>query len=292
MRIRKSVGERIWELFLKALMVFAAIITIYPFIYVLNMSISKPEYVIQGSIGFLPKGFSLNSYKMVFENKAIWQSYYNTIWYTVIGTFINIILTVVTAYPLSRKSFFIKKQLMLFITFTMFFSGGLIPSFILINSIGLYNTRWAMVIPGAIATMNLIIARTYFQGIPDSLEESAKLDGANEIKILFRIMIPLAKPIISVLVLYYGVAHWNSYFNALIYLPSQELHPMQVYLMKILIQESEELAGDTQMGIGRSMQVEQLKYAAIIVTILPILFVYPFLQKYFVKGVMIGAIKG
>lgn len=291
MKIKKTVGERIVDIIIILIMCFVVFITLYPFIYVLSMSISDPIYAIQNKVWFLPKGLSTAAYKMCFENETIWRSYYNTIWYTVVGTAINIFMTILAAFPLSRKKFVCKNQIMFFITFTMFFGGGLIPSFLLIKKLGLYNTRWALILPSAVSAYYIIIARTYFTTIPESLAESAKLDGANDITILFRIFLPLAKPIIAVLTLYYAVGHWNSYFSALIYLPNEKLQPLQLYLVKILIENQQDMMQGMTDQFERTLQAVQLKYAAIIVSILPIICVYPFLQKYFVQGVMIGAIK-
>lgn len=250
------------------------------------------QYVVSQSIWLLPKGFSLESYKLVFENPDIWTAYYNTIWYVVVGTLINVIMTMLASYPLSRKKFFLRNQLMLFISFTMFFSGGIVPGFILIKWLNLYNTRWAIVIPGAVGAWYVIIARQYLQTIPDSIHECATIDGAGELRIMLQIFMPLAKPILAVLTLFYAVGHWNQYFAALLYLPNQKLQPIQLYLVKVLIQNSEEALRNMPGGMDRSQYAAQLKYAVIIVTILPILTIYPFLQKYFVKGVMIGSIKG
>ncbi|MDD3410935.1 MAG: carbohydrate ABC transporter permease, partial [Eubacteriales bacterium] len=196
------------------------------------------------------------------------------------------------AYPLSRVGFFLRRPVMKLITFTMFFSGGLIPLFIVVNKAGLYNSRWAVIIPYAVNTYNLIVCRTFFEGIPDSLIESARLDGANDVRILGSIVIPLSKAILAVLVLFYAVAHWNSYFPAMLFIPKTDLQPVQVYLIRVLIQDTEALAEEGTAGYSRALIVEQLKYAVIIVTVLPVAILYPFLQKYFVQGVMIGAIKG
>lgn len=290
-KIRESFNERAFMLIIYLMIIISIIITLYPFIYVISVSFSDPIYVAQQSIKFLPKGFSLQAYKTVFENKEIWRSYYNTVWYTVVGTGLNIVMTVMTAYPLSRKNFSGKKVFTLFMTFTMFFSGGMIPLFLVINNLKIYDTKWAIVLPSAISVYNVILTRTFFQSIPDSLEESAKIDGCNDIGILFKIMMPLSKPIIAVIGLFSAVGFWNSYFPSIIYQPNSINHPLQVYLMRVVIQNSLELMG-TAKGAQRSMIGAQVKYAIIIVSILPIICVYPFLQKYFVKGVMIGAIKG
>ncbi len=292
MKIKKTIGEKISDMFLYAFMLLVICITLYPFIYVLSMSISEPIRAVTGEVWLLPKGFSLSAYKMVFQNKQVWLSYYNTIWYTSVGTAINVVMTILAAYGLSRKTFFARNQIMFLIAFTMFFSGGMIPMFVLVNKLDIYNTRWAMILPKAVSAYYIIVARTFFSTIPDSLSESAKLDGANDIVILFKIFIPLSMPIISVLLLFYAVGHWNSYFDALIYLPKTSLHPLQLFLRKVLIENDPTLMGGMADQYERGLAALQLRYAIIIVAILPIVMVYPFLQKHFVKGVMIGAIKG
>lgn len=273
------------------MLILLTLITLYPFVYVFSMSVSDPYAVMRQEVWLLPKGFTLDSYEKVFQNKDLWMNYGNTLWYTVVGTLINMVCLVIGAYPLSRKNLFLRRPIMKAITFTMFFSGGMIPTFMVINSLGLYNTRWAMVIPNAVSVWNLIIARTYFEGIPEELIESAKLDGANDLTILGRVVLPLSKSILAVLMLFSAVNHWNAYFNAVLYLPSPEIQPLQIYLQKLLINMSDVSGGDNPLGISRSMQVVQMRYSTILVVTLPILCIYPFLQKYFVKGVMIGAIK-
>ncbi|MFK7693649.1 carbohydrate ABC transporter permease [Paenibacillus sp. HJGM_3] len=279
------------DILIYLVMIFVIIITLYPFVYVLSMSISDPRYVLADTIWLYPKGFSLESYKKVFENEEIWTAYYNTVFYTVVGTALNILFTMLAAYPLSRRTFFARNPIMVIIVITMFFGGGLIPSFLLIKELGLYNTRWAVLLPGLTSAFYIIITRTFFQSIPDSLTESAKIDGANDIGILMRIIIPLSKPILAVLSLFYAVGHWNSYVSAMIYLPNPKLQPMSLYLMKILVQNNDSMMEGMTDQIDRALFAAQLKYAIIIVTILPILLIYPFLQRFFVKGVMIGSLK-
>lgn len=279
------------DLLIYLMMIFVIVITLYPFVYVLSMSISDPKNVLADTIWLFPQGFSLESYKKVFENEEIWTAYSNTIFYTVAGTALNIVFTMLAAYPLSRKTFFARNGIMIFIVITMFFGGGLIPSFLLIKELGLYNTRWAVLLPGLTSAFYIIITRTFFQSIPDSLTESAKIDGANDIGILLRIIIPLSKPILAVLSLFYAVGHWNSYVSAMIYLPDPKLQPMSLYLMKILVQNNDSMLEGMTDQIDRALFAAQLKYAIIIVTILPILLIYPFLQRFFVKGVMIGSLK-
>lgn len=290
-RIKRSRGERVGSTLVYCMLILLTLITLYPFVYVFSMSVSDPYAVMRQEVWLLPKGFTLDSYEKVFQNKDLWMNYGNTLWYTVVGTLINMVCLVIGAYPLSRKNLFLRRPIMKAITFTMFFSGGMIPTFMVINSLGLYNTRWAMVIPNAVSVWNLIIARTYFEGIPEELIESAKLDGANDLTILGRVVLPLSKSILAVLMLFSAVNHWNAYFNAVLYLPSPEIQPLQIYLQKLLINMSDISGGDNPLGISRSMQVVQMRYSTILVVTLPILCIYPFLQKYFVKGVMIGAIK-
>jgi putative aldouronate transport system permease protein len=270
----------------------AAFISLYPVLFVFSMSISSPEHVLKRDVFMWPRGFSLAGYKLVFQNDTIWRSYYNTIWYTLVGTIINVIMTVLAAYPLSRDNFILRRPLSILITITMFIGGGMIPFFIIVSNLGLYNTRLSMILPFAVSAWNIIIARTFYSQISESLAEAARIDGANDFQILVRIMLPLSKAILAVLALFYAVGYWNNYFWALVLLKDPALQPLQIYLYKILIQLREDAMGGMQIGISRAVATEQLKYAAIIVSVLPILAIYPLLQKHFVKGVMIGAVKG
>lgn len=288
---KMSIGDIIYTTTNYIVCFLAACITAYPLIYVFSMSISAPESVLANRVTLLPDGFSLQAYQVVFRNKEIWRSYYNTIWYTVVGTTMSTVLTLLAAYPLSRKQFFLRKPLAIFFSVSMFLSGSLIPMYILVNNLGIYNTRWAIILPAGAAPYYIIVARTFLSSISDSLYESAKIDGASEYAILQKIFIPLSKPIVSVLVIYYAVQMWNSYFAAMIYLPGRkDLQPLQVYLMKILI-NNENMSRQAMGSASQSLISLQLKYVVIVVALLPILCVYPFLQKYFVKGMMIGAVK-
>lgn len=271
------------------------LITLYPLIFVLSMSISDPNAVLRQEVVFLPVGFSLRSYEMVFRNSGVFQSYGNTIFYTLVGTALNIVMTMTAAYPLSRKEMVGRSKFMIFIAITMFFSGGIIPQFILVNKLGMYNSRMAIIIPAMLSAWNIVIARVYLQSsIPDALVESAKLDGCNDFSILLRIVMPLSAPIVAVIALYSAVGFWNSYFGPLLYLSDVKLQPLTMLLQKILIKNdmSSALGAGMDVSMGERLKYSmQIKYALIIVTVAPILFVYPFIQKYFVKGVMIGAIK-
>lgn len=266
-------------------------ITLYPFIFILSASISDPTSLGRGEVWLLPKGFSLGAYKIVLKDPQVWSSYYNTIWYVLVGTAVNILMTTITAYPLSRPNFSARNKIMMFIAFTMFFSGGLVPTYLLVRTLQLINTRWALIFPVAISTWNLIIMRTFFESIPVSLHESATIDGCPEARILLSIVLPLSLPVMAVMVLFYAVGHWNSYFYALMFLNDDKYAPLQLLLRKILIQfEQNDMLSDVSQG--REMVGAAVRYATIIVSTVPILLVYPFLQKYFMKGVMVGAIKG
>lgn len=288
----RTLGERLFDSSNHTFLMVLCLLTAYPFLYVLFASFSDPAKIMstRGLI-FYPQGFSLEAYRLVFSNPMIVVGYANTLFYVIIGTTFNLLMTSFGAYALSRRGLMLSNPIMMGIVFTMFFSGGLIPNYLLISELGMLNTRWALIIPGAISTYNLIIMRTSFQGIPVSLEESAKIDGANDFTVLFRIILPLSLPIMAVMVLFYGVSHWNAWFNALIYLRDRDLYPLQLVLREILITNSIDTmtagVGDTDKGLVS----ETIKYAAIIIATIPVLFLYPFLQKYFVKGVMIGAVK-
>lgn len=273
------------------ILVFAAFISLYPFLYVFSLSLSAPEHVLKRDVFLWPRGLGLDGYKLAIQNSSFWLSYYNTFWYTIIGTCLNVLMTVLAAYPLSRDNFVFRRLITIMITITMFISGGMIPFFIIVSSLGLYNTRLALILPFAVSAWNIIIARTFYCQISESLAEAARIDGANDFQILLRIMIPLSKAIIAVLALFYAVGYWNSYFWALVLLRDSKIQPLQIYLYKILIQLSQDSMGGMQISISRTAATEQLKYAAIIISILPILAIYPLLQKHFVKGVMIGAVK-
>lgn len=291
MVIKKTASQKAFDVFNYVFLTLLVLLTLYPCIYVVVASLSDPNEVMKaGGLMIWPKDFQLDTYKLVFKNRMILVGYKNTIFYVVVGTAINLILTIFGAYGLSRRDVPGRNAMMMMIIFTMFFRGGMIPEFLINKSLGIYDNRLAVILPYAISVYNLIIMRTFFQNIPVSLEESAKIDGANDFVILFRIMVPLAIPSIAVVGLYYGVEHWNSYMRSLIYLRNRELFPLQIILREILLQNQNEAlqsATDTTFAYA-----ENLKYATIVVATVPILCVYPFLQRFFVKGVMIGAVKG
>lgn len=274
-------------------MILLMFIMLYPVYYIAIVSISGGREVLAGTVAFYPKAITLESYKLVFANADIFTAYGNTFLYTGVGTFVNILMTMLCAYPLAQPKLPGKSVIMKIIVFTMFFSGGMIPSYLLIKQLHLLNSIWAIVLPGAISTYNMILARTFLMGLPHGLVESAYLDGANDFQVFYKIMLPLSKPIIATLVLFYAVGHWNSYMDALLYLNDKSLYPLQLTLRNMIVQGQ---MGGAAMEAGSSndfVAVETtLKCATIMIATLPILMVYPFVQKYFVKGVMVGSLKG
>lgn len=289
---RKTASDYLVDVVAYLTVGFATVVTLYPFIYTFSSSISNPDAVIRGKVLLWPVGFSIAAYKEIFASAEIWRDYYNTLWYTLVGTFLNVFVTCITAYPISRRRFFARNFFMVLFTVPMFIGGGLIPFFLVVVKTGLYNSRWAMIIPGLVSVWNVIITRTFFQEIPEELIESATIDGSSPMRTLLRIVVPTSTAVIAVLVIFYGVGHWNDWFGAILFLPNSNLHPIQVYLRRVLIQMSPEMMRNFT-GKGESLfSVYQVKYAIAMVVIGPIIMIYPFLQRYFVKGVMIGALKG
>ncbi len=294
---KKMIGSSAGSQFFTGLNAFVLIlitlITFYPLYYVLITSISNGMMVMQGKVRLYPIGVTFDSYKSITSDPQLFRSLWNSVLYTVVGTLINIIMSCLCAFPLSRRTFSGKKFFTGMIVVTMFFSGGMIPSYLVVKELGLMDTMWAIVLPVAINTYNMIIIRTSFQSLPESLFESAQLDGANDFTILFRIALPLSKAVLATMVLFYSVSHWNSYFSAMLYLDSKDKYPLQIILRNKLIsglfsEEASQSGGSTSFTVTDST----LRAAVIMFTTLPILVVYPFVQKYFVKGVMIGSLKG
>lgn len=287
--MKRSLGERIFSIFNTLILISIALVTLYPFLYVIFASVSDPIKLISNQgILFWPEGFSLAAYKKVFQNPSIYIGYGNTLFYVIVGTAVNIYSTASAAYVLSRNNFMLKRFFTLMFIFTMYFSGGLIPSYLLMGKLNLINNRMGLIIPVAISTYNLLIMITGFQGISAALEESAKMDGAGSWTILTRIIVPLAKPTIMVIMLYYAVGHWNAWFRAMIYIKDFDKMPLQLFLRNILTRSQlGSMAGDNSIeDVGAT-----IKYATILVSTLPILCIYPLIQKHFVQGVMIGAVK-
>ncbi|RHP31209.1 carbohydrate ABC transporter permease [Lachnotalea sp. AF33-28] len=280
------------------IMILLFFIFAWPLWFVVIASFSDPGEVWRGNVILFPKGFSIDSYTEILKYKEIWIGYRNTIFYTVVGTVINLFMTVCMAYPLSRKKFMPKNILMVLCMITMYFGGGLIPSYLVVKNLHMIDTVWAMMIPGCLSVYNMIIMRSYFvNSIPDSLEEAATLDGAGPVQYLVKVVLPLSKPVIAVIALYYMVGHWNDFFSALIYVNDKNLLPLQTFLRNLLVTNTVGNVSQTQNLNPELLQkkiylAQTIKYSAIIVSTLPVLCIYPFVQKYFVKGVMIGAIKG
>lgn len=291
--IKASLGERVFDICNSIIMVLMITLTLYPMLYILFSSLSNGNRLVSfNGILLWPQGFSLAAYKAVLNNPVILTGFKNTLFILAVGLVINMTLTALGAYFLSREGVMLQKPIMFFIVFTMFFQGGLVPFYLIVKSYGLLDSLWALILPTAVSTFNLIIMRTYFMAIPKELEESAFLDGAGHFTILFRIFIPLSMPVVAVLILYYGVGHWNSWFNAMLFLRDQSLFPIQLVVRNIILEnDNASMLGTTTLLHSRDV-TETLKYAAIIVSTAPILLLYPFLQKYFVKGVMVGALKG
>jgi putative aldouronate transport system permease protein len=293
--IRQTREDTIFDIVNYILLTFILIIVVYPLIFVISASFSSPAAVIRGEMVIIPVKFNLEAYIKVFENNEIMTGYKNTIIYTIVGTSINVLLTIMAAYPLSKRSFYGRNLLTALFTFTMFFSGGMIPTYLIVKQMNLLDNFWVMILPGAVSMWNIVIMRTFFQNsIPAEIEEAAFIDGCSNIKTLFYIVLPLSAPIIAVMILYYGVGHWNAFFNALLYLTNRKKFPLQFILREILIQNQMEdmIHSDTLTISEQESLAEIIKYAVIVVASAPMMILYPFLQKYFVKGVMIGAIKG
>ncbi|MDR6880814.1 carbohydrate ABC transporter permease [Bacillus sp. 3255] len=292
--VKKSTGSVVFDACNVIALSLLVVITAYPLLYVVIASFSNSELLVSHTgLLFKPLGFQMEAYKLVLSNPNILSGYRNTLVVVIGGTLLSLFLTALGAYGLSRKGLMFGRPLMIAVVFTMFFSGGLIPTYLLVyNTLHLGNNLLALVLPTAISTWNLIVLRTAFAAIPESLIESAKMDGAGEYTVLFRIVIPLAMPAMAVMILFYGVGHWNAWFSAMIYLRDRELYPLQLIMREILLQNSVDSMTSAASGADDKYSIgESIKYATIVVATAPILFVYPFLQKYFAKGVMIGAIK-
>lgn len=267
-------------------------VTLYPFVYMINVSLSSEYYVLRQEVSFYPKGFTLQYYESVLKDPRILTGYKNTLLYASVGTFIALVLTSMGAYALSKRYLIFRRQIMLAIVFTMLFSGGMIPTYLVIKSLGFLNTMWAIVIPGAISTMHLIVMRTFFEGIPDELEEAGKIDGLTDIGVFIRIIIPLSKAVYAAIGLFVAVGIWNNFYGPLLYLQDQSKHPLQLVLRNLIIENQIGDEAAAEMAPGMAVQIDSLKFATIMVATIPIIMLYPFLQKYFVKGVMIGSVKG
>lgn len=298
--VKESRSDKLFLLCNYIYLTVALVIVLYPLLYIISASISDPKYVASGEMWLLPKGITFEGYARVFENTNIWIGYKNTIIYTVVGTIVNLIVTLPAAYALSRSDFVGRGFFMAMFMVTMFFGGGLVPSYLLVKDLGMVNSMWALILPGAASIWNIIVCRTFFQSnIPKELQEAAHIDGCTNTRLFIKIVLPLSMPIIAVMALFYGVGHWNSYFSAMIYLNDSSKYPLQLFLRQILVLQEMAAQGggaiDTSSATAMNTKAEiaaLVKYAVIIVATLPVIAVYPFLQRYFVQGVMIGSVKG
>ncbi|MBM7583369.1 multiple sugar transport system permease protein/putative aldouronate transport system permease protein [Caldicoprobacter guelmensis] len=295
--MHETIADRVFDTVNTLLLFFALLIVLYPLIYVVSSSLSTSHAVISGEVWLWPVGWDLAGYEAVFNDKRLVTGFLNSFFYMTTGTLINVTLTIMAAYPLSRKDFLFRGFWMFLFAFTMMFSGGLIPYYLLVRELGMLNTRWAMIIPNAMSVWNVIITRTFFQtNIPDELLEASQLDGCSDFRFVWSVVVPLSYSIIAVNALFYAVGHWNSFFDALIFLKSQKLYPLQIILRDILIQNEIDAAQlsmyDVRDAMAREALKYRLKYSLIVVASVPVLVIYPFVQKHFVKGVMIGSLKG
>jgi multiple sugar transport system permease protein/putative aldouronate transport system permease protein len=295
---KKRLGSRNDEVFYfvtNAILAVITLLVLYPLIYIVSASFSSPNAVSSGKVILFPVEFSLEGYEAVFKNNMIVSGYANSLFYTIAGTVINVGLTLIAAYPLSRKDLPGKNILMFIFSFTMIFNGGIIPNYILIRDLGMINTRWALLLPGAISVYNMIVTRTFFQSnIPIELYEATSLDGGSDFKYFTSVVLPLSKAVIAVISLFYALSHWNAFFNAFLYLNNKSLFPLQIVLRDILISTSIDpsLVLDPETMAARQGLADLLKYSLIVVASAPMICLYPFVQKFFIKGVMIGSIKG
>lgn len=293
-KIRKSGSDARLEIILCFCMILIGCIILYPLIIVVSNSFSSPSSVVSGSVWLFPKKFSLSGYKALFRTNDVWIGYRNSLFYMIAGTMINVAMTMIAAYPLSRDDMPGGGIIMMLFTFTMIFSGGMIPNYLLMKNLHLLNSVWSMLLPGSISVYNMIIARTFIKSnIPKDLLEAAKIDGCSDIQYFFKMVLPLSSAVIAVITLYYAIGHWNAYFDAFMYLNDKSLYPLQIFLKNILVSNQV----DATMLMDADATVEQgisevLKYSLIVVATVPVMVIYPFVQKHFVKGVMIGAVKG
>lgn len=291
----KRNGDKLFSVIVYAFLTLILAVIAFPLIYLVSASFSDPQAVIAGKVWLLPVDFTLRGYAAIFNDQSLVRGFLNSVLITVVGTAVNILVTVLMAYPLSRRNFYGRKFFTIFMMFTMLFNGGLVPTYLLINNLHMYNSFAAVIIPGCVGVTNVIICRTYFESsIPEELYEAAALDGCDDFGYLLRVVLPLSKPVLAVLVLYYAVGHWNSYFNEMIYLEDKMKYPLQVVLRQILImsQIADEMMLDFSTAERVQGMADLLKYSTIVVSSLPMLILYPFIQKHFVKGVMIGSVKG
>ncbi|MCJ7841321.1 carbohydrate ABC transporter permease [Lederbergia sp. NSJ-179] len=290
--MKESIQYKIFRIFNVAVLALIVVLTFYPFINIVAQSFSSEAYISSGKVNLWPKGFNVDTYKIIVKDSMFWINYKNTVIYTVVGTGIQMVMTTMFAYAISKKRLLGKEFFTMFAVFTMFFGGGLIPNYVLVKSLGMGNTMWAIVIPGAISVFNMLIMKTFFQNIPDELEEAAIMDGSSTYGTLFRIVLPLSGPVLATMTLFYSVGNWNAWFPAFIYLEDKDLFPVQIYLRNLIKgADSSRSVGAT--GADDLAQISSnIKAVTMVLTVLPILCVYPYVQRYFVSGVMLGSVKG
>ena len=294
-RIKEARGDRFFAIVNTTFLVLLTLSVLYPLLFVVSASFSSADAVMAGKVFIFPVDFTLEGYKAVFNYPRIWVGFTNSLFYAVVGTTVNVIMTLIAAYPLSRRDLFGRTAFLSLFLFTMLFSGGLIPSYLLVKQLGLMNTRWALIFPQSLSVWNLLITIAFFRtSIPPEMLEAAQLDGASDFQHFFRIVLPLSSSIIAVISLFYAVSHWNQFFSALLYLGRAELHPLQLILREILVENTVDLTrmGDIREMVRRQGLIELLKFSSIVVASVPVLLAYPFVQKHFVKGIMLGAVKG
>ncbi|MDP4097699.1 carbohydrate ABC transporter permease [Paenibacillus sp. P96] len=288
----KSVSSRVFTVINYSLLMLSSIITVVPFIYILAVSFATPEEVAQGGLMLFPTKFTLGAYQYIFSTETLVRSILVSIYVTVLGTLINLLLTSFMAYPLARPTLRGRGVVLFMVLFTMLFSGGIIPTYFVVKAFGMIDTYWSLIIPGAISAFNLIVLKNFFQQIPEGLEEAAKIDGCHDLGILFRIVLPLSMPAMATFGLFYAVAHWNSYFNAVMYINDSEKWPVQVVLRQIVLLSQDMIGDSTAQAEPMEYLPQTIRMASIVIATIPIVIVYPFLQKYFAKGVMLGSVKG
>lgn len=298
--VKDTHADRIFKIFLNIFILLAVLIVLYPLIYLLSASVSSPQSVNSGQMWLFPVKFNLDGYKVILRYSDIWRGYGMTIIYTFVGTLVSLFITIPCAYAISRPDFKGKTWVTNFMLVTMFLNGGLIPTYLIVKSLGMMDTIWAIILPCAASVYNIIVTRSFLQAsIPWEMQEAAKIDGASTFQIFFRLVLPLSAPIIAVMALFYGAGQWNSYFNALVYLTNKSLYPLQMVLRQILVLQDMQQGASTgltaetaQAAYSKEQLVAIIKYGVMIVSTVPIIAVYPFLQRYFVKGVLIGSLKG
>ncbi|MBB3128498.1 putative aldouronate transport system permease protein [Paenibacillus rhizosphaerae] len=287
----RSLGSKVFDAANHFVLLLVGIVTVLPFLYVISGSLVSSEELLVKKVVLIPTHISWDAYRYIFSSKIIYQSLLNTVFITVVGTFINLLLTTLMAYPLAKKKLRGRNKIMLMIVITMLFNGGMIPTYLVVKSLGMLDTYWSLWLPIAISAFNLVLLRNFFQQLPEELEESAKIDGCNDLRILYRIVVPLSLPAMATFALFYAVGHWNSYFSAVIYINNSNIWPIQVWLRQIVMLST---GGFTDANALSEVVVppESIKYAVIVVAAVPVLLLYPFLQKHFAKGVLLGSVKG